>query len=168
MTATTAEPFVITRVLNAPRKLVWDVFTRPEHMKEWFGPKGFARGATKMDFRPGGLYHYSLTAPDGTRMWGRFVYREIVPPEKIVFISSFSDEKAGLTRHPMSPTWPIEMLSVFTFEDAGNGKTKLTITWTPYNATPEEIRTFIDGRASMQQGWSGTLEQLEAYLPKLQ
>jgi len=79
-----------------------------------------------MDPRPGGSYHYSMQAPDGKAMWGKFVYREVVPPEKLVFINSFSNDKGGLTRHPMAPTWPLEMLSVFTFEDLG-GKTRFTI-----------------------------------------
>ncbi len=70
-----------------------------------------------MDLRPGGTYHYGMKAPDGAPMWGKMVYREISPPERIVFINSFSDEAGGTTRHPMAPTWPLEMLSVFTFED---------------------------------------------------
>ena len=97
--------------------------------------------------------------------YGLFVYREITPPERLVFISSFSDENGGLTRHPMAQTWPIEMLSTFAFEDVG-GKTRFTVKWSAHNATEEERKTFDAGHASMTQGWSGTLEQLEAYLAK--
>jgi hypothetical protein len=56
------------------------------------------------------------------------------------------------------------MISTFTFEDAGAVKTKVTIEWAPYDASPEEIMTFDVGRPSMTQGWSGTFEQLEIYL----
>ena len=160
---TPAKDFVLTRVFDAPRDLVWKAFTDPERMKQWWGPKGFKVLHSKMDLRPGGTYHYGMQAPDGKTMWGKFVYREIVPPEKLVFINSFSDEKAGLTRHPMAPTWPLEMLSVFTFEDLG-GKTRFTIRWAPYNASEEERKTFDAGHASMTQGWGGTMEQLAAYL----
>ena len=97
------EPFVISRVFDAPRELVFKAFTDPERMKHWWGPKGFKVIAQNMDLRPGGMYHYGLEAPDGNTMWGRFVYREIAAPERIVFVNSFSDEKGGLTRHPMSP-----------------------------------------------------------------
>jgi uncharacterized protein YndB with AHSA1/START domain len=159
--------FVISRTFDAPRELVWKVFTDPEHMKHWWGPKGFTVLAAKMDFRPGGSYHYCMRSPDGHDMWGKFVYREIVAPERIVFLNSFSDEAGGLTRHPMSPTWPLEMLSTFTFAEQ-HGKTTLTIRWAPYNATVEERKTFDDGRKGMQGGWSGTFEQLEAYLAKVQ
>jgi uncharacterized protein YndB with AHSA1/START domain len=161
---TMAGDFVISRVLNAPRDLVWKCFTDPAHMKQWWGPKGVKVVKSEMDLRPGGTYLYGMQMPDGPVMWGKFVYREIVPPSKLVFINSFSDENRGLTRHPMSPTWPMELLSTFTFEEAGPGKTKFTIRWSPHNATAEERKTFDAGQASMNQGWSGTLEQLENYL----
>src|SRR6266545_2230370 len=110
-TATQSSDFVISRVFDAPRDLVWKAFTEPERMQEWWGPKGFKVIASKMDLRPGGTYHYGMKAPDGSRMWGKFVYREIVRPERIVFVNFFSDESGNITRHPMSPTWPREMLS---------------------------------------------------------
>jgi len=156
--------FVISRVLDAPRELVWKVFSEPERMKEWRGPKGFTVIASKMDFRPGGIYHYGMQAPNGAAMWGKFVYREIVPPERMVFINSFSDEDGGVTRHPMSPSWPLEMLSTFTFEELPGGKTRFTLRWRAYNASAEEQKTFDAAHDSMNQGWGGTLEQLTAYL----
>ncbi len=90
-----SEDFVISRTLDAPRDLVWKAFTDPKRMAQWWGPKGFKVIPSKMDLRPGGLYHYGLEAPNGSPMWGRFVFREIVAPERIVFINSFSDEKGG-------------------------------------------------------------------------
>ena len=165
-TATKSADFVISRVFNAPRDLLWKCFTEPERMKQWWGPKGFTVLVSKMDLRPGGTYLYGMRSPDGKDMWGRMVYREIVPPEKIVFINSFSDEQGGLTRHPMAPTWPMEMLSIFTFEEQPGGKTRFTVRWSPYNPSAEEQATFDKGHDSMNMGWSGTLEQLEGYLAK--
>ena len=166
--ATATADFVISRVLNAPRELVWKCFTDPAHMQKWWGPKGVKVVKSEMDLRPGGIYLYGMQPPGGDVMWGRQVYREIVPPEKIVFINSFSDEKGGLSRHPMAPTWPLELLSVFTFENVEGGKTKFTVRWSPYNATEEERKTFDAGHASMNQGWGGTIDKLEAYLPEAQ
>jgi uncharacterized protein YndB with AHSA1/START domain len=163
---TKSADFVISRVLDAPRELLWKCFTDPERMKRWWGPKGFTVTVSKMDLRPGGTYHYRMQAPDGTPMWGKMVYREISPPDRIVFINSFSDETGGTTRHPMAPTWPLEMLSIFTFEDQPGGKTKFTVRWSPHNATDEERKTFDAGHDSMRQGWGGTLDQLEGYLAK--
>jgi uncharacterized protein YndB with AHSA1/START domain len=160
------EDFVISRTFDAPRDLVWKAFTEPKRMAQWWGPKGFKVIALKTDLRPGGVCHYGLEAPNGSPMWGRFVYREIVEPERIVLINSFSDEKGGLTRHPGNMSWPLEMFSTFTFEEEKGGKTKFTVRWSPHNATEAERKTFEEGRTSMTQGWSGTLEQFEAYLAK--
>ena len=135
---TKSAPFVISRVLDAPRELVWKCFTDPEHMKQWWGPKGFKVLATKMDLRVGGTYLYGMSSPDGSPMWGKFVYREIVPPERLDFINSFSDEQGGTTRHPGHTSWPLEMHSIFTFEKLPGGKTKFTVSWAAHNATPEE------------------------------
>jgi uncharacterized protein YndB with AHSA1/START domain len=115
--AQAGQEFVITRVFNAPRELVWKAWTERERLMHWFGPKGFTLKVAKLDFRPGGTYHYSMRSPDGKEMWGKFVYREIVAPERIVLVNSFSDEKGNLTRHPFSPGWPLEMLSTTTFAE---------------------------------------------------
>jgi uncharacterized protein YndB with AHSA1/START domain len=162
--AVSTKDFVISRVFDAPRDLMWKAFTEPERMRHWWGPKGFKVIASKMDLRVGGTYHYGLESPDGKPMWGKFVYREITPPERLVFISSFSDEAGGVTRHPMAPNWPLEMLSTFTFEEQPGGKTKFTVRWAPFNPTEEETKVFEAGRDSMTQGWSGTMGQLAAYL----
>jgi uncharacterized protein YndB with AHSA1/START domain len=156
--------FVISRVFDAPRDLVWKCFNDPERMKHWWGPKGFKVIASKMDLRVGGTYHYGMQTPNGGAMWGLFTYREIVPQERLVFINSFSDEQGGVTRHPGHAQWPLQMLSTFIFEDAPGGKTKFTVRWATHNATAEEQKTFDTMHASMTQGWSGTMEQLEAYL----
>jgi uncharacterized protein YndB with AHSA1/START domain len=164
-TATQEIDFVLSRVFDAPRDLVWKAFTEPQRMQQWWGPKGFKVIASKMDLRAGGTYHYGMQMPDGKAMWGKLVYREITPPERLVLINSFSDEAGGLTRHPMAPTWPLEMLSTFTFDDFGC-KTCFTLRWAPYNATEQERNTFDAGRDGMTQGWGGTMDQLEAYLAK--
>ena len=96
---------------------------------------------------------------------GRFVFREIVAPERLVFVNSFSDAEGGLARHALHATWPLEMLSTITFAEAG-GRTTLTIRWVPLAATEPEIATFEAGRDSMQQGWTGTLDQLARHLAK--
>ena len=156
---------VFTRVFDAPRELVWKAHTECEHLVHWWGPKGFTMRSCKLDLRPGGIFHYCLRSPDGRDMWGKFIYREIVAPERLVFIVSFSDEQAAVTRHPMSPAWPLETLSTMTFAK-DNGRTKLTVRWAPHNATQEECKTFAAGHDGMRQGWGGTFDQLADYLGK--
>jgi uncharacterized protein YndB with AHSA1/START domain len=120
--------FVISRVFDAPRDLLWQC-TDLERMKHWWGPKGFTVIASKMGLRVGGTYHYGMTAPNDSAMWGLFTYREIVPQQKLVFSNSFSDEKGSVTRHPGHQNRPLKILSTFTFEDAPVGKTMLTVRW---------------------------------------
>ena len=155
--------FAISRALNAPRIAVWDAFTKPERLKRWWGPKGFVMRVSWMDFRPGGIYHYCLRSPDGIDIWGKLAYREIAPPERIVAINSFSNEKGELTRHPLVTDWPREMLSTFMFKEA-DGQYILTIERVPLNPAAEERAAFENGRDAMTKGWTGTLDQLDAYL----
>ncbi len=159
------DEFIISRVFDAPRDLVWKAFTQAEHLKHWWGPKGFTARVLKLDLRPGGIFHYRLQGPDGQVVWGKFIYREIVAPERIVHTVSFSDENLGLTKHPMSPDWPMEMLSTVTFADEG-GKTRMTVRWTPLDPTEVERHTFATSHADMQQGWGGTMDQLADHLER--
>jgi uncharacterized protein YndB with AHSA1/START domain len=164
--STATQPFVISRVFDAPRDKVWKAWTEAERLKKWWGPAGFKVHTAKVDLRPGGIFLYGMTAPDGSEMWGRFTYREIEAPKKLVFIVAFSDPKGGVTRHPGSPNWPAEIMSTVLFDEHG-GKTKVTVQWTPADSSSElERKTFDEGRDSMKQGWGGTLDQFTDYLKK--
>jgi uncharacterized protein YndB with AHSA1/START domain len=84
-------PFIISRVFDAPRDKVWRAWTEVEHLKQWWGPKGFSVTHCKLDLRPGGLMHYCLRTPNGQEMWGRWAILEVAKPERLVWINSFSD-----------------------------------------------------------------------------
>jgi uncharacterized protein YndB with AHSA1/START domain len=155
--------FRLSRTFDAPRELMFRVWTEPEHLMRWWGPKGFEMKQIKMDLRPGGMYLYRMGAPDGSDMWGKFIFREIVEPEKLVFSTSFSDANGGTTRHPWSPTWPLVILSEIRFEPLGD-KTEIFLTWQAIDANDVEVNTFNSGFTSMKQGWSGAMDQLESYL----
>jgi uncharacterized protein YndB with AHSA1/START domain len=166
MSATKWEPFVITRVYEGPRERMWKAWTEAERLKQWWGPNGATVHTCKVDLRPGGMFLYGMKMPDGTDLWGRFIYREIAAPARLVFILSFSDPKGGVTRHPWTETWPLEMLSTVTFEEQA-GKTQVTVQWVPHDSATElERGTFDDGRDSMKQGWGGTLDRLADYIQK--
>ncbi|MBM9575862.1 SRPBCC domain-containing protein [Leptospira sp. 201903070] len=161
----TIPEFTLLRTFNAPRELVWKAWTEPARLAEWWGPKGLTMGVAHLDLRPGGLFHYSMKTPTGEVMWGRFIYKEITPPEKLMFVVSFSDENAGMVRHPMAEGWPLEILNTVVFTEE-KGKTTLLLKGSPINASPEEIKIFGDNFPSMDQGFTGTLDQLETYLAK--
>ena len=160
---TTARPFIISRVFDAPRDSVFNAWTEADRLKQWFGPKGVTMSSCTLDLRPGGVFHYCMRVPGGGDMWGRWVFREIVAPERIVVVASFSDAQGNVTRAPFSADWPLESISTTTFlEEAG--RTTVTVESLPINASGKERKMFNDMQASMQQGWSGTFDQLAAYL----
>lgn len=94
----------ITRLIKAPRELVWEAWTNPEHIRHWWGPAGFTNTIHKMEVRPGGEWEFIMHGPDGTDFKNKHIYREIVKPEKIVM------------EHVTSP----KFLMTATFEAIGN------------------------------------------------
>ena len=169
MTATvTQKEFVISRVFDAPRELVWKAWTEAERLALWWGPKGSKIRVIKLDVRPGGIFHYAMQFKPGHDIFGRFIYREIVAPERIVFVNSFSDAEGGITRAPfpqLGGTWPLEVLNNMTLTEQA-GRTTLSLRGSPINATDEEYKTFTSMFDSMRQGFGGTFDQLTEYLAK--
>lgn len=159
--------FKISRTFDAPLALVWDVYSQEQHLRHWWGPKGFEWVSGRLDFRPGGIFHYGMRAPNGHMMWGKFNYREIVPLRKIVFTNSFSDEAGMTTRAPFAANFPLEVLNTILFSEK-DGRTTLDMTGAPINASADEIAFFESMFPSMQQGFTGTLDQLASYLAGLE
>lgn len=156
---------VITRVFHAPRTLVWQAWTEAERLLHWWGPKGVTMKVANLDLRPGGRLHYCYEMPNSNVMWGLFNYHEIVAPERLVFTSAFSDAEGNLVHNPWTPVWPLEILNRYTFTEH-EGKTTIHMTGFPYNATAEEHKVFADTTSMIEQGFKGTLDQLEEYLAK--
>lgn len=156
-------PFTIERTVDAPRELVFRAWTEREHLMQWFGPKGFTMAHCANDPRPGGVMHYRLVASNGMEMWGRWAYREIVPPERLVFVSSFSDREANVRKAPFPGDWPAEMLTTVTFDERG-GRTLVTLRSEAINATAAQRETFTAHHAAMNASWGGTFDQLDAHV----
>jgi uncharacterized protein YndB with AHSA1/START domain len=154
--------FIISRLVDAPRDKIWRCWTEQERLAQWFGPKGFETVSAKLDFRPAGTYHFCMRG-HGIEMWSTWTFREIEAPGRMVWIGAFSDKDGGLGRHPMAPEWPSQMLNTLTLLDFGP-KTLITIDSAPYESTDAECKVFSDGRPSMQGGWGGTFDRLDAYL----
>jgi uncharacterized protein YndB with AHSA1/START domain len=158
-------PFVLSRIIDAPRDLVWKAWTDRDHI-QWWGPKGTKLLHARYNFRPDGIFHYCMRGTDGRDMWGRWVIREIIELEQLEFAISISDEAAGITRHPLNANWPLEVLSTVLFAEH-EGKTRLTVRWIPLNATEAERETFDASYESMRRGWTGTLNRLVDHLSSL-
>ncbi len=160
------DDLVISRTFSAPRELLWQVWTDPLHLKHWWMPKGYGMEVASLDLRPGGVFHYAQRSPEGVTMWGRFVYDEIDEPERMVFVSSFTDAMGNIIYNPYTPIWPLEVKTTLEFYDEGS-RTRMRLSGRPINATPAEVKAFTDGHASMQAGFKGTFEQLDNYLEKI-
>lgn len=159
----TTPRFTITRDFAAPRPRVWDAWTRIEQLDQWFGPKGSQGETLAFDLRPGGEWRGRMEAPDGATMFSKFVFREISPPERLVWVHGFADEAGNRVRAPFAALFPIELLTTVEFAEQGAG-TRVTLTWVPIDATPEEEAFFASMIASMEGGWGGSFDQLDTFL----
>lgn len=155
--------FEITRTFKAPRDLVWKAWSEPARLQAWWGPKGCKIKVAKLEFRPGGFFHYAMQYSNGPPMWGRFLFREIAAPERIVWLNSFSNETCGVTRAPFGQPFPLEMQNTVTLTER-EGMTTITLRASPHGETEEERNTFEGMFASLAQGYGGTFEQLSDYL----
>ncbi|MGV9011437.1 MAG: SRPBCC family protein [Flavobacteriales bacterium] len=160
------KPYVVSREFNAPRDLVWEANTSAAHMEKWLGSEETVGHTQSMDFREGGSYHYAQRSPNGTlSMWGRMTYLRIEPKHHMEVLNNFSDEKGNITSHPMAPTWPKLMHWDMRFEELGQARSRLTITWLPVEgSSAEELAMFDTARSGMDQGWKNTFDKLETYL----
>lgn len=153
---------VLTRVFDAPRELVFKVWTDPRHIVNWWGPGGFTAPYATVDLRVGGALHYCMRGPDGKDYWTKGFFHEIIVPAKIVCTMFFSD-KDGNLRSPadygMAGDFPTEMLDIVTFDELKGNKTKLTIR----RSTP----LAISKRYMEDQGWNSSLDKLAAELARV-
>jgi uncharacterized protein YndB with AHSA1/START domain len=136
----------ITRVFDAPRALVFKVWTDASHLARWWGPKGFTVLSYQADARPGGRFRFGMRSPDGREYWAHGVYQEVAAPAKLVFTTAWEDPN-GAPKH--------ETLVTITFADR-NGKTEMHF----HQALFEDVAT----RDSHNQGWSETFDLLADYL----
>ncbi|MEM6747505.1 MAG: SRPBCC domain-containing protein [Pseudomonadota bacterium] len=159
------EPSILVREFKAPRQLVFDAWTKVEHLNNWMFPmKGCTCSFVTADIASGGTSLHKLTMPNGHEMWLFTKYEEVSSPDKLIFFQYMSNPDGDILPNPQVPNWPKDMRATLLFEDLDGG-TKLTFLWEPFNPTKEEAETFEAMRA--QNGWVGGLEQLEAYLSSL-
>jgi uncharacterized protein YndB with AHSA1/START domain len=152
---------VITREFDAPRELVWAAWTEPAKFREWMGPRNFSVPDVEIDLRVGGKMHFAMRSAEGQDIWCGGVYREIVPPERIVVTDYFSDAEGNIVNPAdfgMPEEWPVEALLTLTFEEAGAGRTRLTM----QHHVPLELAK----KLGAEQGWSETLDKLGEFLAR--
>ena len=146
VTTPTKREVVMTRVFDAPRRLVFDALTKPELFKRWFGPRGWSLAVCEIDLKVGGTWRWVLRGPDGRDMGMRGVYQEITPPERLVSTESFDD-------------YPGESLNTLILSEE-DGKTTFTIT---VRYQSQEIRDAVI-KSGMEHGAAECYDKLAELL----
>jgi uncharacterized protein YndB with AHSA1/START domain len=138
---------VMTRVLDAPRRLVFEAWTDPKHVAQWMlGPEGWTMPVCEIDLRPGGSWHFVWRRADGSEMSMRGEYREIVPPERLVSTENWGED------------WPESLTTVELTEEDGKTTIKQTSLYPSREARDAAMQT------GMLEGASLTFDRLAAYL----
>jgi len=154
---------VLTRVLEAPRKLVWKVWTDSGHLAQWWGPPGSRIQVKSLDLRPSGEFRFGIVSPEAEVMWVRFLFEEVEPHGRLAFRLGITDPEGALIPFPGLPSFPREIRHVVAFEDQGP-RTVVTLRVTPYQADADQGKGFSDLVADMTRGYGESLKQLEAVL----
>lgn len=166
------EGIVIERVFNAPREKVWEAWTNPELIKQWWGPEGFSAPSIKLDLRVGGKAIYAMHGPEGSEwdhdMYSSGVIKELVKYEKIVTTDYFSDSEGNMiepVKEGQDKDFPEELTVTITFEDVGpptgGGKTKVTISY-PKPENEKHLQAML--KSGMKEGWNSSLNKFEKVL----
>jgi uncharacterized protein YndB with AHSA1/START domain len=155
LTKTDDREIVISRVLDAPRELVWEAMTDPRHVIHWWGPRGFSTTIQEMDVRPGGVWKHVMHGPDGTDYPNSSVFTEIVKPQRVVF--SHGGAKAGGPEASFIATWSFDSTD-------GGSKTKVTVRMVFPTAAQRDAVVKEYGAI---EGGKQTLQRLSEYLPKM-
>lgn len=149
---------IFTRVFNAPRELVFATYSACKHLMNWWGPRTWPLNYCKIDFRPGGSWHYCMKGPnEGDESWGLAKFKEIHEPEKIIYQDYFSDKDGNINKD--MPAFD----TVITFEQI-NSKTKVTVE--SKVGSQKEVEKLVE--MGMIEGFTETWDRLEEHLAKIQ
>ncbi len=157
--------YVLERVFDAPRELVWKTWTDPELLPRWYGPN-VETIVHRLEVKPGGLWLGEMKWGDNSH-YQRVEYTEVSPPGRLVWLHSVSDADWNVIANPMMPDWPRVLLTTVIFEEEA-GKTSMRLTWVPHEASDEEIACFAAAMDGMGKGWGAGMELLAELLVELQ
>jgi uncharacterized protein YndB with AHSA1/START domain len=155
-------PFNFTREFHAPRKRVFNAFSNAEALNAWWGPIETKNSVIKLDFRPGGIFHYKMES-NGKINYGRFLFGKIQPFQLLEFTNAFADENTKVVRAPFDVLIPLEIFYRLRFTEH-NGKTTIAMTGQPVNGSPEELEGFRSIELGMQRGFGAAFNKLSSYL----
>ncbi len=158
--------FILDRIFDAPREMVWRAWTDPKLLARWYGP-GVETVIHKFDLKPGGEWLNEMKMGENS-MLSKAIFKEIKPLERLVWHHhSSTDKQWNTVSNPKMPDWPAVLLTTVTFEDEG-AKTKVRLVWEPYEASEAEIACFASVVANMGKGWEGGYAVMDEIFAELQ
>ena len=157
--------FVVERVFDAPRDLVWKAWTDPKHLAHWYGP-GVETVIHGFDLKVGGAWLNEMKFGEKSDL-SKMVFTEIEPGARLVWHHSSTDADWNVVSNPMMPDWPRVMLTTVTFTD-DDGGTKLRLTWVPHEATEAEIACFAGAMDGFGRGWGAGFDLIDGILAEMQ
>ena len=157
--------YILDRVFDAPREMVWRAWTDPELLSRWYGPR-VETIIHKFDLTPGGVWLNEMKFGDNSDL-SKAVFQEVVPEQRLVWHQSSTDSDWNVIGSPMMADWPRVMLTTVTFDDSGS-KTNVRLTWVPHEATDAEIACFSGAVANMGKGWESGFAIMDEMFAELQ
>ena len=157
--------YMLERVFDARRDLVWRTWTEPDLVARWYGPN-VETVIHRLDVAPGGLWLVEMKWGD-TSKYERVEYKEVDPPARLVWLQSGADSDFSPATNPMMADWPHVLHTVVTFEGISD-KTKLRLVWIPYEATDAELACFAGALTTLDKGWGAGMAMLEQLLAERQ
>lgn len=157
--------YILDRIFDAPRDMVWRAWTDPELLQRWYGP-GVETTIHKFDLKPGGAWLNEMKWGDKSDL-SKMIFQEVVPQEKLVWHHSSTDGDWNVISSLMMPDWPRVLLTTVTFEDKGD-KTNVRLSQIPIDATDAEIACFANMMAGMSKGWGSGYAIMDEIFVELQ
>ena len=156
--------FILDRVFDAPRELVWQAWTDPKLLHQWYGP-GVETIIHKFDLEPDGVWLNEMKMSSGSN-FQKAIFQEIIKPEKLVWHHCSTDADWNIAANPMMPDWPRILLTTVTFDEKGD-QTNVRLSQIPLDATDAEIACFAKMKDGMSGGWGKGYAIIDELLAKL-
>lgn len=157
--------YVLERLFDAPRELVWRSWTDPQLLPRWYGP-GVETIIHRLDLTPGGLWLIEMQR-GGKSFYQRAEYTEVNPPERLVWVHASCDANWNVIPSPMMTDWPRLLLTTVKFAADGS-QTKMRLTWAPHEASAAEVACFAAAIDGMGKGWEAGMKLIDDLLAELQ
>lgn len=157
----------IIREFSSPLETVFQAWSKAGHLQQWWSHEGVETIVKSFVFKPGGVFHYAFILPDNSKIWGKFHYKEIEAPNRIIFTNSFSDDKGCTLTAPeniFGLNWPLKVAHNLTLSQNNQGATRLELEVYTEEATPEEQESFEKNLENIQRVFENFFDRLEHFL----